>query len=315
MPAPAPLVSVIVANYCGERHIAEALRSILGQTVRDLELIVADDASPDASVSIVAGIMAADPRVTLIRSPRNAGPAAARNRALDAARGQWLAIVDADDVIAPDRFERLLAAATGLDADIVADDLLLFDDSGPAETLLRDAPATPFQMTAALFVGGRGLPAPNLPFGYLKPLIRAAALGTRRYSETLRIGEDYDLLLRLLLAGARFHIVPEPLYRYRRHAGSISHRLDRATVAAMIAADDCIAAELGPFPAPIATAFARRRRDLTLRLKFEQLVATLKARRLAGAAGALTTDPRLVPLLLRAAREHLARTPVREPAE
>jgi succinoglycan biosynthesis protein ExoO len=314
MPSPAPLVSVIVASYCGERHIAEALRSILDQTVRDLEIIVVDDASPDASVSVIAQIMAADPRVTLIRSAANAGPAAARNRALDAARGQWLAIVDADDIIAPDRFERLLAAATCLDADIVADDLLLFDASGPTETLFRGAPATPFQMTTELFIGGKGLPTPALPFGYLKPLIRAAALGSRRYSETLRIGEDYDLLLRLLLAGARFHILPEPLYRYRRHAGSISHRLNRATVAAMIAADDRIVAELGPFPAPIATAFARRRRDLALRLKFEQLVATLKARRLAGAATALTADPRLVPLLLRAAREHLTRAPVREPA-
>jgi succinoglycan biosynthesis protein ExoO len=275
---------------------------------------------------VIAEIMARDPRVTLIRCAKNSGPAAARNRALDPARGEWLAIVDADDVIHPERFEHLLNAAQRLHADIVADDLLCFTEGGgPAETLFRGSlPRTPFQMTAELFVGGKGLPTPALPFGYLKPLIRASVLGARRYSETLRIGEDYDLLLRLLLDGARFQIVPEPWYHYRRHSGSISHRLNRANVQAMIAADDRLVAELGPFSGSVARAFAHRRRDLSLRLKFERMVEAIKAGQFAGATTELAADPRLLPLLLRAGVEHFSHprrsnAPVRaiasEPAE
>ena len=120
-------------------HIAAALTSVLSQSLADMEVIVSDDASPDESVEIVRRVMATDRRVSLIESTQNRGPAAARNAALHVARGEWIAIVDSDDLIHPERFERLLATARDLDADAIADDLLFFSDTpSDAKTLLGD---------------------------------------------------------------------------------------------------------------------------------------------------------------------------------
>src|SRR5437870_3813972 len=89
-------VSIVVANYNGERFIDEAIRSVIDQSLRGLEIIISDDASTDASVQIVKNLGAQDSRVRLIESAMNAGPAAARNRALELATGRWIAIMDCD---------------------------------------------------------------------------------------------------------------------------------------------------------------------------------------------------------------------------
>ena len=104
-------------KHRGKGVLPAALSSVLGQTLRDIEVIVSDDASPDESREIVAQFMAHDPRVRLVTAPVNQGPAAARNRALEVARGDWIAIVDSDDAIRPERFETLLIAAVRLDYD------------------------------------------------------------------------------------------------------------------------------------------------------------------------------------------------------
>ena len=80
-----PTVSVIMANYCGAAHLERALSSVLAQTMIDLEVIVSDDNSPDDSVAVVAQVMRRDPRVRLITTEVNGGPAKARNRALNVA--------------------------------------------------------------------------------------------------------------------------------------------------------------------------------------------------------------------------------------
>src|SRR5262249_62391693 len=82
-----PAVSVIMANYNGAAHLTDAIRSIQGQSLRDLEIIVSDDASSDESARIVTELMAEDPRIRLVRGERNGGPAPARNRALPLAKG------------------------------------------------------------------------------------------------------------------------------------------------------------------------------------------------------------------------------------
>src|SRR5262245_38740620 len=101
-----PLISVIMANYQGSRYIERAVTSVLGQSVGDLELIISDDASTDDSLGVVARLAAHDPRVRLVRADQNGGPARCRNRALDLAQGSWIAIVDSDDLIHPERFAR-----------------------------------------------------------------------------------------------------------------------------------------------------------------------------------------------------------------
>jgi succinoglycan biosynthesis protein ExoO len=271
-----PTVSVIMANYRGGATLARALDSVLAQTMGNLEIIVSDDASPDDSVSVVTSIMARDERVRLVASPQNGGPARTRNLALARARGQWIAIVDSDDIVHPERLERLLAAAAHFKADIVADDLLHFHEDGSPPTLLLADHDKPFPVSAEAWVTA-GMDGKLPALGYLKPLIRAEALGLLRYDETLRIGEDYDLLLRTLLAGASMWIVPEPWYLYRRHSGSISHRLSANDVDAMLANQARLLAGIKP-EAGLAQAFAQRRDALQGALDFGRLVEAIKAR-------------------------------------
>jgi len=302
-----PLVSVVMANYCGADYLAAALDAVLGQTVSDIEVIVCDDASADQSADVVRWFANRDPRVKLIVSNRNLGPAAARNRALEAARGQWIAIVDSDDIIHPDRFEILLAAADALHADAVADDLQFFSDAGDGTTLLgKHAPAEPQCVSAAFFIrsntAGEGLPA----LGYLKPMFRRAALAGKTYDEQARVGEDYDFLLRFLLAGGRLFLLPERLYFYRRHAASISHRLSEAKVLGMIASQERLLADHLALPDEILQLLDRRMRALRRALAFERLVMALKQRRPARAMSLLARDPRLCLQLGKSALAHFA---------
>ncbi|GLQ09294.1 hypothetical protein GCM10007913_12260 [Devosia yakushimensis] len=287
-----PTVSVIMANYRGGATIARALESVLSQTMGDLEIIVADDASPDDSVAVVSAIMAQDNRVRLIASAQNGGPARTRNLALAEAKGQWIAIVDSDDIVHPERLERLLAAAGQFHADIVADDLLHFHEDGSPPTLLLAGHDTPFAVTAETWVTA-GMDGKMPALGYLKPLIRAQALGALRYDESLRIGEDYDLLLRTLLAGARMWIVPEPWYLYRRHSGSISHRLSARDVQAMLDNQERLLADLEP-GAALANAFERRRTALQNSLDYGLLVEAIKARSPTAALKIITQRPALL---------------------
>jgi succinoglycan biosynthesis protein ExoO len=305
----APLVSVIMANYGGARHLPRALSSVLAQTLAHIEVIVSDDASPDDSIAVVQGFMQRDDRVRLISAPSNGGPARARNRALDAARGEWIAIVDSDDILHPERLERLLVAAARHGADAVADDLLHFHDNGaPTMCLLHgDAFTIPFRLTPELFIRCNmdGTDLPKL--GYIKPMIRSEALRGLRYDETLRIGEDYDLLLRLLLDGLKFQIVPDPTYLYRRHEQSISHRLSQGAVQAMIANQRDLESQRGPFAPEVEQALACRMAALRRSLRFEQLVSAIKSRNWRVTAGLVMRDLGLLALLWRSFRERLGR--------
>ena len=98
-----PVVSVIITAYNRERVIAEAMRSIFRQTLADFELIIVDDGSTDETAAAVQSF--ADPRVRLLRHETNRGIPSARNSGLDAARGQFIAWLDSDDVARPRRLE------------------------------------------------------------------------------------------------------------------------------------------------------------------------------------------------------------------
>ncbi len=300
--ARAPTVSVLMASYRPGAYVSRALGSVLAQSLGDLEIVVVDDGSDDGSVELVERVMERDPRVRLLRSSRNGGPARARNLALEVATGSWLAIVDADDIIHPQRFERLIAAAEALEADIVADDMLeFFDDGSPARLLLDDGMTQPQPLSAVdwILAGIRpGSPA----LGYLKPMFRARIVEGRRYDESLRIGEDFDFVLRLLLAGASAWVIPEPWYLYRKHRRSASHRLSVADRTALIASQNRLVAEAAPVSAAVGEAFDRRMREQQAGLRLERLVAAIKRRDLAAACGQLAGDPGQAIRLLNALR-------------
>ena len=116
---PAPDVSVLIPACNKERQIAEAVRSVLDQTWRDLEVIVADDASTDRTAEIVRELAAADPRLHLITHAENQGTLRTRLDAFQASSGRYVMCLDADDTLDADCVEYLLRIAKRGEADMV----------------------------------------------------------------------------------------------------------------------------------------------------------------------------------------------------
>jgi succinoglycan biosynthesis protein ExoO len=298
-----PVVSVITANYNGARHLPAAIGSVLAQTLRSLELIVVDDCSTDDSAAVAAEAAARDPRVRLIVQARNAGPGAARNRAIEAAAGRFVAVLDSDDLMAPDRLERLVARLQAEGADIVADNLTAFEDgAGPVGGKPFLDPRwfrAPRWVSLADVIGSSRMYARRPGLGYLKPLICAAALKTSgvRYDESLRLGEDYDFLLRLLAKGLRLRLEPRSGYSYRRHAASISHVMADDHVRAMLRADAAFEADFPDLAPGARRAQAARRRSLERALAYDDIVRRLKAGDLGGGLAKGLGAPQVWPLL------------------
>ncbi len=103
------MITIIIPVYNGERFLDRCLTSVLGQTYKDLQVIVVNDGSADNTGAICDGWARADSRVQVIHQA-NAGVSAARNAALEAAEGEYIGFVDADDTIEPDTYARALEA-------------------------------------------------------------------------------------------------------------------------------------------------------------------------------------------------------------
>jgi teichuronic acid biosynthesis glycosyltransferase TuaG len=103
-----PLVSIVTPAYNAAAFITQTIRSVQAQTHAAWELHVVDDCSPDETRAIVRRLAADDTRIHLIEQPSNGGPARARQAALDAARGKYIAFVDADDCWLPEKLGRQL---------------------------------------------------------------------------------------------------------------------------------------------------------------------------------------------------------------
>lgn len=125
-----PIVSVIMPAYNSEQHIASAIRSVLCQTIDNLELIIIDDCSEDSTVDIVRRIESEDSRVKLYCNSRNMGAAATRNYGLDVCKGEYVALLDSDDIWYPTKLEVQLALAVHESADIVYCSYEIINESG-----------------------------------------------------------------------------------------------------------------------------------------------------------------------------------------
>ena len=297
-----PIVSVIMANFNGGAFLAEAIKSIQKQTLQEIEIIVSDDASTDNSVDVVTRLLADDPRIRLLQSERNCGPAAARNKALEIAAGEWIAVVDSDDLVYPQRLETLINAAERDCADIVADDLLLTDINGKERHrrfLSGHWSNAPFWVDIVDYVRLNRLYGPGPGLGYLKPVFRASILReTRiRYNEKLKNSEDYDLVLRLLHCGRLMRVYPFPLYIYRKHSNSLSHRLSESVLEALLLSDQRFFDQIDPDDLRLRTAAAARIRSIEVALAYEKLLTAMKSHNYGTSLAIAMINPRAVALL------------------
>jgi glycosyltransferase involved in cell wall biosynthesis len=299
-----PIVSVIIANHNGAAFLLGAILSAQQQTLRDIEIIVSDDGSDDDSIGIVNRLMKDDPRIHLLKSESNRGPAAARNAALATARGEWIAVLDSDDLMHPERLKKLLDAARRDRAELIADNLLEFheDNSLPPRAMLNGRFATgPQWVTIADYVEQNLFYTSGPNLGYLKPLFRAPMLtGAYRYDESLTVGEDYDLVARLLNAGKKLRVYPDTWYFYRKHAASLSRRPSKnalAVLEAMKAAHLRFLNHVSPTDARLLAALNARQQSLDTALLFQKLVDSLKAGRWLQSLRIGIGNPRVAALL------------------
>lgn len=225
---PAPAVSILMPAFNAAAYISEAIASVQAQTVTDWELIVVDDASADETSRIVESF--ADPRIRLLRHDANQGPGAARNSALEAARGEWVAPLDADDQWRPERLERLIALARAAGPQYFVSDNRQVCVQTPAGLVpvrrtfefdygLRLAPGATLDCSCLADYLNLGSPA-------VSPLMprRAFHAYGLRYEPTCFQAEDWELYCRLLASGLRLRLSAEPLYVYRLTPGSVSSR-------------------------------------------------------------------------------------------
>ncbi|HML30859.1 MAG TPA: glycosyltransferase, partial [Hyphomicrobium sp.] len=294
----APVVSVLIANHNRAEFLGRAIRSALQQTIRELEIIVVDDASTDDSVRVARDYAARDNRIQLIELRANAGPAGARNAGLEVAKGEWVAILDSDDFMHPERLQRLVQEAQSSAAEICADDLVVFGAGLAPRGFLSDRQRRLEWLTFPEFIASNAIFSNEPATGYLKPIFRREFLQENRlrYDTALTIGEDFDLLARAFVRGARFRLVDSLGYFYRKHPHSVSHRLSQETLAAMLEADKRLKSGVRVMSPELSRAFERRRASIIRAKDFDACVAAMKAASWAEAAGIAWRNPGIIPL-------------------
>ena len=213
-------MSVVIAVYNGENFVAETLDSVLAQTCPATEVLVVDDGSTDRTAEIVRGY---GDRVTL-HSIQNGGVSAARNYGIQAAKNDYVALVDHDDLWTPDHLEGMGAElAAHPEADICYSGVrnLTYDEASGTFVLteLRKTPPAS-QMAETLMEYCAFTPSATV-------VRREMVLAVGGFDSRYKNGEDWDLWLRMVHAGAQFACSPKPTMLYRIHPGSHSHSVRR----------------------------------------------------------------------------------------
>jgi GT2 family glycosyltransferase len=221
------LVSIIIPAHNAARFVTEAIRSALAQTYNPIEVIVIDDGSTDATPAIISQMAGTDPRLIPITLPQRKGVSAARNAGLARARGEWIALLDADDQYLPNRIATLLAVAAHEQADLIADNLQMRDfitgaELGPAFPAAWMSEPSDITIRYILERDIAGLYRREM--AYIKPLTRRRLLTDNNiiYREDIIAGEDLLFYIACLRAGGRLRLVPEAYYIYAVRPGSIS---------------------------------------------------------------------------------------------
>ena len=221
-----PLVSVIIPTYNRAALVAQAVASALAQTWRDFEVLVVDDGSSDDTAASLAPFAG---QVTVLRRPSRGGVSAARNQGIAAARGQWLAFLDSDDLWLPEKLRRqwtFLEAHPKLR-------LCQTEETWVRRGVRVNPPLSHRKMGGHIFLQSlaRCLVSPSAVLLHRRLIEEHGS-----FDENLPAAEDYDLWLRL---SWRYEVglVPEPLIIKRGgHADQLSRQwgLDRHRIRALV---------------------------------------------------------------------------------
>ena len=306
-------VCIIVAVFRSRDTIARAVHTALAQP-EACEVVVVDDASGDGTADAARGADDGSGRLRVIELARNAGPARARNRALEESRSAYFCVLDADDYLLPGRIARLLAAGPR-DWDLLADDIVIVPQ--PREDVdlacAKIGPnALPVRLDLVTFLKGN-ISHPQRPreeLGFLKPIIRRDFLLRHglRYDETLRLGEDYALYAKALAHGARFYVVSACGYIAVERHDSLSERHSTQDLKQLVMFDDRCSAELANLSTAECAAFAAHRTSALRRYQYRVILDRKREGGMLRAVGALARMPDAIPYIAsQTVRARLAR--------
>jgi glycosyltransferase involved in cell wall biosynthesis len=200
MPSEAPFFSVIIPVFNRAEPLRGAIASVLGQTFQDFEIVIVDDGSLDDPRSVAESI--GDPRIRFFRQD-NHGGGAARNAAIDAARGYFVAPLDSDDIFLPHHLEDMKALLEGTENTVGYARIVV--DRGKGRTFLKPPRAIlPGEHMAEYLLCERGF-VPTITVAVETQTARRV-----RYDDNLRTAEDTDFAIRLFLSGCKFVMVEAP---------------------------------------------------------------------------------------------------------
>ena len=231
------MISVIMPVYNASRTVIYSVDSVLKQTYHDLEMILVDDCSTDGSYDLCREHYKNDSRVKVIRQEKNSGPAAARNKGIELARGEYVTFLDSDDGMLPETLELFAKAAAEYDADVVhtvgnlipvaaptPDDIM----SVPAERLLTnvadtDAPSAVTVIGSDIHDRIDGFLSGRYKGNVWGKLFRKSFLTENGITFShLKMSEDTIFSLECLLKSKTYVQIPECLIIYRMFGESLS---------------------------------------------------------------------------------------------
>lgn len=208
-------ITVLLPVYNGEKYLAEAINSILTQTLKDFELLIINDGSTDKTSLIIGQFK--DKRIRTLTHKKNLGLVTSLNEGISAARGEYIARMDSDDVSLPTRFEEQLKCFEKTGADLVATRIITIDSAGKIlGSWQQDESNVTMDQIKKYLPKGNCLAHPSI-------MINAGLLKKYKYSEDQPYyTEDYDLWLRLVADGYKIAKVNKVLLKYRVYSGSKS---------------------------------------------------------------------------------------------
>ncbi|MCD8290271.1 MAG: glycosyltransferase [Prevotella sp.] len=211
-----PSVSILVPVYNVAEYLRQCLDSLIGQTLKDIEIICVDDGSTDTSSQILQEYAKMDSRVIIVNKS-NGGLPSARNAGLNVARGKFVGFVDGDDYVDADMYSRMYKAACINKADIVVCGAHLFPDEGSAPAWLKDTLTT----RDKVYSNGDGAEAlfnekSAKPFLW-RDLISKSLIDKYKFrlDESVIVGEDQAFQFKIFPVARNVTFIPDKLYYYR----------------------------------------------------------------------------------------------------
>jgi len=205
-----PTVSICIPTYNRKDYLKETLASVFAQTYKDYEVVVVDDGSTDGTEEMIRGT---GYKVRYYRQ-KNAGDAAARNKLLELARGEFITFLDSDDLLMPDAVERMMKVMESEGGDIVVyGPYLRIDENGNVYGRCKRKLHSGY-IASHLF---QNILVHSCGSMFPRNVLQEAG----GFDETLPVCSDYDLWLRLSLK-YRFIALPQPTFKRRRHPANLS---------------------------------------------------------------------------------------------